>query len=214
MTEELVRPDWARTDELLRHYYDTEWGVPVTDERGVYERLCLEGFQAGLSWRTVLAKREAFREVFAGFVPEVVATFTEDDVERIAADARVIRHRGKIRAAISNAQVTLDLRERAGADASVQGFEIPRVSGDPLVIELGLPALVWSFKPEVTPIPRVLADIPTQDAHSATLAKALKKEGMKFIGPTSAYALMEAIGVIDTHLVDSHRRGISRLYAE
>lgn len=221
MTDHLIRPVWAQSDPLLQHYYDTEWGVPVTDERGVFERVCLEGFQAGLSWRTILAKREAFREVFAHFVPDVVAQFTEDDVERLAHDARIIRHRGKIRAAITNARVTLALRESATAgDPALQSFAIERArtsnvepAGE-LIVDAGLPALVWSFRPATTPRPASLEEIPTQDATSAALAKELKKQGVKFIGPTSAYALMEAIGLIDTHLVDSHRRGISGIYRE
>lgn len=208
-----MRPAWAETNTLMRDYYDTEWGVPVTTEQGVYERLCLEGFQAGLSWQTILVKRPAFREVFEDFNPVMVARFTDADVERLTHDARIIRHHGKIRAAIANARATLEVRTRAASgDQALQGFEIPRSGMSPLHIEPGLPALVWSFKPEATPRPRVLADIPTQDALSASLAKRLKAEGFKFIGPTSAYALMEAIGIIDTHLVDSHRRGVSGLY--
>lgn len=219
MEEPLVRPAWAESDDLMRTYYDTEWGVPVTSEHGVFERLCLEGFQAGLSWRTVLVKREAFRELFAGFEPDVVAGFTEDDVERLAGDARIIRHRGKIRAAVKNARVTLELRELAdGGVPELQGFEVERAraSGvEPagrLLVEPGLPALVWGFKPQATPLPRDVSEVPTSDAVSAALAKALKKRGIGFIGPTSAYALMEAIGIIDTHPVGTHRRGISGIY--
>ncbi|WP_326502430.1 DNA-3-methyladenine glycosylase I [Rothia nasimurium] len=219
MEEQLVRPAWAESDDLMRTYYDTEWGVPVTSEHGVFERLCLEGFQAGLSWRTVLVKREAFRELFAGFEPEAVAGFTEEDVERLAGDARIIRHRGKIRAAIKNARVTLELRELAASGApELQGFEVERArtSGvEPavrLLVEPGLPALVWGFKPQVTPLPRNVWEVPTSDAVSTALAKALKKRGIGFMGPTSAYALMEAIGIIDTHPVGTHRRGISGIY--
>lgn len=205
----LIRPIWANDDGLMRNYYDTEWGVPVVSEQGVFERACIEGFQAGLSWRTILVKREAFREVFAGFDPDVVATFTEDDVVRLAQDARIIRHTGKIRAAISNAQATIALRERAAAgEEGLQGFTLR----NGLDVAPGLPALVWGFMPEHSPAPRVLSDIPTQDTTSAALAKALKKNGFKFIGPTSAYALMEAIGIVDTHLIDSHRRGVSKLW--
>ncbi|GAA1757336.1 DNA-3-methyladenine glycosylase I [Rothia terrae] len=221
MTDQLVRPAWAQADSLLQRYYDTEWGVPVTHERGVFERVCLEGFQAGLSWRTILAKREAFREVFAHFDPEAVAQFTEDDIERLAHDSRIIRHRGKIRAAIANAQVTLALRERAAAgEASLQGFTVDRVRTNDvepagtLDVDAGLPALIWGFRPAATPCPASLEEIPTQDATSAALALELKKQGVNFIGPTSAYALMEAIGLIDTHLVDSHRRGISGIYRD
>ncbi|MEO5743223.1 MAG: DNA-3-methyladenine glycosylase I, partial [Terracoccus sp.] len=107
----LTRPQWAATDELLRHYYDTEWGMPVRDEGGLYERICLEGFQSGLSWITILRKRPAFRAAFAGFDPELVAAFDERDVERLLGDAGIVRHRGKIRAAITNARATLALRD-------------------------------------------------------------------------------------------------------
>lgn len=208
-TDGLTRPIWANDDGLMRDYYDTEWGVPVVSEKGVFERACLEGFQAGLSWRTILVKREAFRAVFAGFDPDVVATFNEDDVVRLSQDARIIRHPGKIRAAISNAQATLKLRERAASgEEGLQGFTLR----NGLKVEPGLPALVWGFMPEHSPAPSSFAEVPTQDETSASLAKALKKNGFKFIGPTSAYALMEAIGLVDTHLVSSHRRGVSKLW--
>lgn len=215
-TDGLVRPVWAASGGDMQSYYDTEWGVPVTDEQGVFERLCLEGFQAGLSWRTILTKREAFRELFEGFEVEKVAAFTEDDVERLAADARIIRHRGKIRAAIGNAQATIALRS-AGQVTAPGGAAIDlaaRTLAAGQQVEAGLPALIWSFMPERTPAPAVLSDIPTQDENSLLLSKTLKKLGFKFIGPTSAYAMMEAIGVLDTHLVTSHRRGISGLWNE
>lgn len=143
-TDGLVRPVWAADDGDMQAYYDTEWGVPVTDEQGVFERLCLEGFQAGLSWRTILTKREAFRELFEGFEVEKVAAFTEDDVERLAADARIIRHRGKIRAAIGNAQATVALRS-VGCVTAPGGAAIDlaaRTLAAGQQVEAGLPALI------------------------------------------------------------------------
>lgn len=210
----LIRPAWAEADELMRRYYDAEWGMPVTDERGVFERLCLEGFQAGLSWRTILTKREAFRELFVGFDAETVAAFTDEDVERLAADARIIRHRGKIRAAISNAQATLKLRDLTSLQAS-DGSTISlltRTLANGQQVAPGLPALIWSFQPASTYAPLTVSDVPTQSNASVQLAKTLKKQGFSFIGPTSAFALMEAIGLVDTHMVTSHRRGSSGIW--
>ena len=190
----LARPVWAATDPLLREYYDTEWGMPVRDERGVFERLSLEAFQSGLSWATILRKRPAFRDAFSGFDPEAVAGFREADVARRLADARIVRNRAKILATIGNARATLHLRE----------------SGD---VAGGLAGLVWSFQPETTPRPHRLSDIPTQSPQSAALSRELKRRGFRFVGPTTMHALMEAIGIIDTHLVGSHRRGSSRVWA-
>ena len=190
----LARPAWAATDPLLREYYDTEWGMPVRDERGVFERLSLEAFQSGLSWATILRKRPAFRDAFSGFDPEAVAGFREADVARLLADARIVRNRAKILATIGNARATLHLRE----------------SGD---VAGGLAGLVWSFQPEATPQPHRLSDIPTQSPQSAALSRELKRRGFRFVGPTTMHALMEAIGIIDTHLVGSHRRGSSGVWA-
>ncbi|MCT1657257.1 DNA-3-methyladenine glycosylase I [Brevibacterium luteolum] len=185
----LARPAWAATDPLLQEYYDTEWGMPVRDEAGLFERISLEAFQAGLSWATVLRKREAFREVFAGFDPDTVARYSEADVTQLLDDARIIRNSAKIRATITNAQATIDLRTDGG-----------------------LPDLIWLFQPAETPRPRTVDEIPTSSAESAALAKALKARGFRFVGPTSAYALMEAIGMVDTHLIGSHRRGASGIW--
>ena len=190
----LARPVWAATDPLLREYYDTEWGMPVRDERGVFERLSLEAFQSGLSWATILRKRPAFRDAFSGFDPEAVAGFRETDVARLLADARIVRNRAKILATIGNARATLHLRESDD------------VAG-------GLAGLVWSFQPEATPQPHRLSDIPTQSPQSAALSRELKRRGFRFVGPTTMHALMEAIGIIDTHLVGSHRRGSSGVWA-
>jgi len=186
----LARPAWAATDPLMRDYYDQEWGLPVTDEQGMYERICLEGFQAGLSWATILRKRPAFRAAFAGFDPEQVALFSGEDVERLMQDPGIIRNRLKILAAVKNAQATLELRNDGG-----------------------LVDFVWSFRPASTPQPAVAADIPTQSAESVALSKALRKRGFSFVGPTTMFALMEAVGIVDTHLLDSHRRGSSGIWS-
>lgn len=186
----LARPQWAATSDMLRAYYDTEWGMPVRTESGVFERLSLECFQSGLSWAIILSKREAFREAFANFDPEKVALFTENDFESLMDNPAIVRNKLKIRATIANAEATLMMRE-----------------------EGGLADFIWSFKPEETPAPRTLAEIPTQSVESKELAKALKKRGFKFVGPTTMFALMEAIGMVDTHLVDSHRRNSSGIWA-
>ena len=185
----LRRPPWAARDPLLREYYDTEWGMPVRDEAGLYERLVLEGFQSGLSWVTILRKRPAFREAFAGFDPDAVAAFGEDDIARLMADARIVRNRRKIDAAIANARAVVALRS-----------------------EGGLVDLVWSYRPERTPEPRTMDEVPSRSPESEALAKELKRRGFSFVGPVTIFALMEAIGVVDTHLMDSHRRGSSGVW--
>lgn len=187
----LARPAWASVDPLLRAYYDTEWGMPVRDERGLFERLSLEAFQSGLSWATILRKRPAFREAFAGFDPELVAAFGEDDVERLLADPGIVRNRAKVLATVNNARATLRLREDPEGD---------------------LAALIWSFRPSQTPRPRTMAEVPTTSAESLALARALKRRGFAFVGPTTMYALLEAVGVLDTHLLGSHRRGTSGVW--
>ncbi|MEJ8283684.1 DNA-3-methyladenine glycosylase I [Curtobacterium citreum] len=185
----LARPVWASTDELLRDYYDTEWGMPVRDERGVFERLSLEAFQSGLSWRTILAKRPAFRAAFADFDPDTVAGFGEDDVARLMADAGIVRNRAKILATITNANATVALRQDGG-----------------------LSDFVWSFRPATTPEPETYAQVPTTSDESVALSKALRKRGFAFVGPTTMHALMEALGIVDTHLLGSHRRGTSGVW--
>jgi DNA-3-methyladenine glycosylase I len=169
---------WESSDPFYNAYHDDEWGRPVLDERGLYERLCLEGFQSGLSWLTILRKREAFRTAFVGFDPERVARFGERDVERLLADAGIVRHRGKIEAAIANARATLALRE----------------AGTPL------PQLVWSHHEEAEPAPRSAADWHASTAASVALAKALQQAGFRFVGPTTVYAAMQACGVVNDHL--------------
>lgn len=173
----------------MRAYYDTEWGVPVRDERGVFERVSLEAFQSGLSWATILRKRAAFRAAFDGFAPDRIASYTDADRARLLADAGIVRNRTKVDATIANARATLALREQGG-----------------------LAAFIWSFQPERTPVPTSTTEIPTSSPESVALAKALKSRGFRHVGPTTMYALMEAIGIVDTHLVGSHRRGISGLW--
>jgi len=184
-----ARPTWACTSDLLRDYYDTEWGMPVRDEQGLFERLSLEGFQAGLSWELILRKRPAFRAAFADFNPDEVAVFTDADVERLLTDSGIIRNRRKIEAVITNARATIELREKGG-----------------------LAELIWSHQPADTPAPVTADDVPSRSPESAALARALKKEGFTFVGPTTIFALMEAIGVVDTHLVGSWRRGSSGVW--
>ncbi|MDN5761623.1 MAG: DNA-3-methyladenine glycosylase I [Microlunatus sp.] len=184
----MARPRWA-TAEPLKTYYDTEWGMPVTDERGLFERLSLEAFQSGLSWLIVLTKREGFRAAFDAFDPESVAAYGTGDVERLMSDPGIVRNRSKINATIANAAATLTLREVGG-----------------------LAELIWSFRPARTPQPVRLADIPTSSPESAALAEALRQRGFRFVGPTTMYALMEAVGIVDTHLIGSHRRGSSGVW--
>jgi len=186
----LARPRWAATDPLLRDYYDTEWGMPAHDERSVFERLSLEAFQSGLSWRTILAKRPAFRQAFADFDVDAVAVFGEDDVARLMGDASIVRNRAKILATITNANAAVALRTDGG-----------------------LAAFVWSFRPATTPAPTSSAQVPTTSPESVALSKALRKRGFAFVGPTTMFALMEALGIVDTHLVGSHRRGMSGVWA-
>lgn len=185
----LARPQWASSDLLMREYYDTEWGMPVRDEQGLFERLSLEAFQAGLSWATILRKRPAFRAAFADFNPDKVALFNDADVQRLMNDAGIVRNQRKILATINNAHATIKLRDKGG-----------------------LADFISSFQPDETPQPRTIAEIPTKSAESLALSKALRKEGFNFVGPTTMYALMEAVGIVDTHLLDSHRRGSSGVW--
>lgn len=189
-TTQPVRSAWASGTPLLTEYYDTEWGMPVFDEQGVFERLSLEAFQSGLSWLTILRKRDAFREAFAGFDIESVAAFGDVDIARLLADEGIIRNRAKITATIANARAILDLHERATT----------------------LSDLVWAFMPERSPQPQSDAEVPATSPESVQLAKVLKRRGFRFVGPTTAYALMTAIGIADVHLVTSHRRGCSGLW--
>jgi DNA-3-methyladenine glycosylase I len=169
---------WApANDPLLSAYHDEEWGRPVVDDRGLFERLCLEGFQSGLSWRTVLAKRPAFREVFAGFDPVVLSSFGGEDVERLMVDARIIRNRRKIEAVLTNARAMLAL-------------------------DGGLARLVWSYQPEQRPAPASLVELPATVPESVALSKDLRRRGFAFVGPTTVYAGMQACGLVNDHVAD------------
>jgi DNA-3-methyladenine glycosylase I len=177
VTESLVRC-WRASDPLYVRYHDEEWGRPVRDERGLYERLCLEGFQSGLSWLTILRKRDAFRAAFAGFDPELVARFGKRDVQRLLADAGIVRHRGKIEAAIANARATLELREQ----------------GTPL------DSLFWEYAPAKHRAPVADDDWQATTPESTALAKRLRAASFRFVGPTTVYAAMQACGVVNDHL--------------
>jgi DNA-3-methyladenine glycosylase I len=178
------RCPWAAGDPLNQAYHDTEWGVTVHGERAYLERLTLEAFQSGLSWRTILSKRPAFREAFAGFDADAVAAFDEADVERLMGDPAIVRNRAKINAAVVNARATVGLRDVGG-----------------------LEQLVVSFRPDDHRAPERLADVPATSTESLALSKALKRHGYTFVGPTTMYALMQAIGLVDDHLVGCHRHG-------
>jgi DNA-3-methyladenine glycosylase I len=169
---------WTSKDPAYNAYHDQEWGRPVTDERGVLERLCLEGFQSGLSWLTILRKRDNFRKAFAGFDPERVARFGERDVQRLLQDAGIVRHRGKIEAAIANARGTLALRE----------------AGTPLE------DVFWRHRPRMRKPVASIYDLPATTPESDALSRELKRAGFRFVGPTTVYASMQACGVVNDHI--------------
>jgi DNA-3-methyladenine glycosylase I len=171
---------WESKDPAYNAYHDLEWGRPVRDERGLLERLCLEGFQSGLSWLTILRKRESFRAAFAGFDPDAVSRFGDADVERLLGDAGIVRHRGKIEAAIANARATVALRE----------------AGTPLQ------ELVWEYRRDGAAPATWAAETPG----SRELSKRLRGAGFRFVGPTTVYAAMQACGVVNDHLAACHVR--------
>ncbi|HEX5542878.1 MAG TPA: DNA-3-methyladenine glycosylase I [Micromonospora sp.] len=176
----LPRCGWGMGPSDYRAYHDDEWGRPVHGDDALYERLTLEAFQSGLSWLTILRKRAAFRAVFDGFQIDVVARYGEAEVARLLGDARIVRNRAKIEAAIGNARAALELPD-------------------------GLGALLWSFAPDPPPPrPRSVAEVPTATRESAALAAALKRHGFRFVGPITAYALMQATGMVDDHLTGCH----------
>ena len=176
---------WATSAPEYLAYHDDEWGRPVHDDRGLYERLCLEAFQSGLSWLTILRKRDAFRRAFAGFEIERVAAFGSREVERLLADAAIVRNRAKIDAAIGNA--------RAAAELGATGES--------------LADLVWSFAPRTQAAPRSFGEVPARTPESAALARDLKRRRFRFVGPTTAYALMQACGLVNDHLIGCAVRG-------
>jgi DNA-3-methyladenine glycosylase I len=180
------RCGWGTSTPDYAAYHDDEWGRPVIDDVRLYEKVCLEGFQSGLSWLTILRKREGFRKAFRGFEPAKVARFGERDIERLLGDAGIVRHRGKIEATIANARATLEVWEHHGSLAS----------------------LVWSFEPtrRGRPVPLRLGDIAATTPESTALAKALKGFGFRFVGPTTAYAAMQSLGVVNDHVKGCHVR--------
>jgi len=175
---------WADSTAEYRAYHDTEWGFPVADDRRLFEKLSLEGFQAGLSWLTILRKREAFRSAFAGFDHARVARFGEDDVARLLADAGIVRHRGKIEATINNAGRAAELVAEHGS----------------------LAHFIWSFEPDVHPSELARAELASTTSESRVLARELKRRGWRFVGPTTVYAFMQAMGLVNDHLTGCHVR--------
>lgn len=180
------RCGWCTGAPEIVAYHDGEWGRPVIEDRLLLEKLCLEGFQSGLSWLTILRKRENFRKAFSRFEPESVANFGAHDIERLLADAGIVRHRGKIEATIANARATLLAKERYGS----------------------LAAVVWAFEPSRRrrPVPRRLGDLPSSTDESRALSVALRKLGFRFVGPTTAYAAMQSLGLVNDHLAGCYVR--------
>ncbi|WP_455904177.1 DNA-3-methyladenine glycosylase I [Microbacterium sp.] len=187
MTSLIAGPDrrercgWVGDDPEYRRYHDEEWGTPLHGDRALFEKTALEGFQAGLSWITILRKRPRFREVFAGFVPELVAEFDDSDVERLMADAGIIRNRAKIEATIGNARIVRSMAE-----------------GE-------LDELMWSFAPAPGIRPASFADVPAVTPESTAMSKELRRRGFRFVGPTTMYALMQSAGMVDDHVVGCWR---------
>ncbi|MEO9864864.1 MAG: DNA-3-methyladenine glycosylase I [Yoonia sp.] len=181
------RCGWPGDDPIYQAYHDTEWGVPEYDSRALWEKLVLDGFQAGLSWITILKKRDNFREAFAGFDPNIIAEWGDEDVARLLGNAGIIRHRGKIAATITNAQAWQRIEAEQGFDRFLWDY----VGGTPLIN---------SFATQ--------ADVPTQTRLSVQISKDLKKAGFKFCGPTIVYAFMEACGLVNDHIVTCHRHGV------
>jgi len=179
--DDVARCAWVGDDPEYRRYHDEEWGIPLHGDRALFEKMSLEGFQAGLSWITILRKRPRFREVFAGFDPVAVAAFAGDDVERLMGDAGIIRNRAKILATISNARLVLDMQP-----------------GE-------LDAFMWSFAPASHPRPVSFAEVPATTAQSDALSKALRKRGFRFVGSTTMYALMQSSGMVDDHVAGCWR---------
>ncbi len=180
----LERCPWGVEPAEYRRYHDEEWGRPVVDDVRIFEKLCLEGFQSGLSWLTILRKRDAFRSAFRGFDIEAVAAFDERDVDRLLGDAGIVRHRGKIEATIANARAVLELRATG----------------------LSLAALFWRYEPAPAAPARTLAKLPAFRPEAKDLSKELRRRGFRFVGPTTVYAAMQALGVVDDHLAGCHCR--------
>jgi len=179
----VARCPWAAAPGVMRDYHDTEWGMPVRGDTAVFERLTLEAFQSGLSWSTILNKRDNFRSAFDHFDAQRIASYDETKVAELMADTGIVRNRLKINATIINARALLALDDTTLED------------------------LVWSFRPDEPPAPATPGDVPSASPESKALSKELKRRGFTFVGPTTMHALMEAIGIVDTHLVGCHRRG-------
>jgi DNA-3-methyladenine glycosylase I len=187
-TDGLRRCGWGASSPEYMLYHDQEWGRVVRGETALFERITLEAFQSGLSWITILRKREGFRAAFAGFDAEQVAEFTDDDMAALLLDARIVRNRAKIAAAVMNARAVLQVRD---------------------AVDGGLDALVWSFAPEPgRPAPRELGDVPATTPESTALSRALKRHGFGFVGPTTAYAAMQACGLVNDHFDGCHARAL------
>jgi len=192
-----ARCRWGSTDGRYRDYHDTEWGRPVTDEQGLYERLSLECLQSGLSWALILRKRDGIRASLAGFVPDAVAAFGRQEIEALLQDSRVIRNRRKLEAIVQNARATVAMRD-----------------------DRPLPELVWSLRPPPRRAPRSYADMGAISDESKQLAKELKRHGFAFVGPTTAYSTMQAAGLVNDHLagcfvreeVEAAQRDVQRLF--
>ena len=181
----LPRCGWCGTDPDYVRYHDTEWGRKVTDDTVIFEKLCLEGFQSGISWLTILRKRESFRRAFKGFDPTAVSRFGERDIKRLLADASIVRHRGKIEATINNARVTLAVQSELES----------------------LSRLIWSFAPTGRQrAPRKLADLRASTPESTALSRELRRRGFRFVGPTTTYAAMQSLGLVNDHLIGCHAR--------
>lgn len=179
-----LRCPWSLSAPEYVDYHDLEWGRPVGDDRAVFQKLCLEGFQAGLSWLTILRKRESFRRAFAGFEPEAVARFGSGDVERLLSDTGIVRHRAKIEATIANAAAMIEI--------AAQGQS--------------LAGLIWAHEPARGPVPASTADLPGATAASRALSADLRRSGFRFVGPTTAYSAMQSLGVVNDHLEGCHIR--------
>jgi DNA-3-methyladenine glycosylase I len=186
--DQLPRCGWGASSPEYQTYHDEEWGRPVGDDDRIYEKLCLEGFQSGLSWLTILRKRDGFRRAFASFDPTVVARFGDDDVERLLGDAGIVRHRGKILATIANAHATIGLREKGTS----------------------LAALVWKHEPGAMRGPSATEVLPGSTPESKALSVELRGHGFRFVGPTTAYAAMQSLGVVNDHMVGCHFRDIAQ----
>ncbi|MEV0681002.1 DNA-3-methyladenine glycosylase I [Actinosynnema sp. NPDC050436] len=178
----MIRCPWGDSTPDYHDYHDAEWGVELHGDVALFERMCLESFQSGLSWITILRKRENFRTAFDGFVPAVVAEYGQDDFDRLMADAGIVRNRAKITATINNARAVGEL-------------DVP------------LDELLWSFAPKTHERPRTAADVPAVTAESTAMAKELKRRGFAFLGPTTCYALMQATGMVDDHIAACFRAG-------